>query len=168
MYGLIWLCNLQEKLDEIELLILLVAAICHDLDHPGYNNAYQVHFHLKIFLCIFTTLLQSSFAKLSFCTDYIYRASYFMQNVVVKTSTRLSYVTLKVTLKNSLSPQVNAKTELALRYNDISPLENHHAAVAFEILSCDSSNIIKHLNPDNHKRFRSGMIKLGEYLTISI
>ena len=42
MYGLIWLCNLQEKLDDIEMLILLVAAICHDLDHPGYNNAYQV------------------------------------------------------------------------------------------------------------------------------
>ena len=58
------------------------------------------------------------------------------------------------------SRQVNAKTELALRYNDISPLENHHAAVAFEILSCDTSNVIKHLTPENHKRFRSGMIKL--------
>lgn len=31
--------------------------------------------------------------------------------------------------------QINAQTELAIRYNDISPLENHHAAVAFEILS---------------------------------
>lgn len=30
--------------------------------------------------------------------------------------------------------QINARTELALRYNDISPLENHHCAVAFEIL----------------------------------
>ena len=42
MYGLIWLCNVQEYLDDIEILILLVAAICHDLDHPGYNNSYQV------------------------------------------------------------------------------------------------------------------------------
>ena len=57
------------------------------------------------------------------------------------------------------SPQVNAKTELALRYNDISPLENHHAAVAFEIMSCDQSNILKQLTPQDHKRFRSGMIK---------
>lgn len=32
------------------------------------------------------------------------------------------------------SVQINARTELALRYNDISPLENHHCAVAFEIL----------------------------------
>lgn len=31
--------------------------------------------------------------------------------------------------------QINAKTDLALRYNDISPLENHHCAVAFGILS---------------------------------
>lgn len=33
-----------------------------------------------------------------------------------------------------ISLQINARTELALRYNDISPLENHHCAVAFEIL----------------------------------
>lgn len=30
--------------------------------------------------------------------------------------------------------QINARTELALRYNDMSPLENHHCAIAFEIL----------------------------------
>ena len=33
-----------------------------------------------------------------------------------------------------LISQINAQTELALRYNDIAPLENHHCAVAFEIL----------------------------------
>lgn len=32
------------------------------------------------------------------------------------------------------SYQINARTELAIRYNDISPLENHHCAVAFQIL----------------------------------
>ena len=32
------------------------------------------------------------------------------------------------------SYQINARTELAVRYNDISPLENHHCAIAFEIL----------------------------------
>ena len=31
--------------------------------------------------------------------------------------------------------QINARTELAVRYNDISPLENHHCAVCFEILA---------------------------------
>ena len=30
---------------------------------------------------------------------------------------------------------MNARTELAIRYNDISPLENHHCAVAFDIIS---------------------------------
>ncbi|KTF87642.1 hypothetical protein cypCar_00020340 [Cyprinus carpio] len=70
MYGLIWLIDLRSKIDSIDLLIMLTSAVCHDLDHTGYNNAYQI----------------------------------------------------------------NARTELALRYNDISPLENHHCAVAFEIL----------------------------------
>lgn len=40
-----------------------------------------------------------------------------------------------VTLLTHCRYQINAKTELAIRYNDISPLENHRAAVAFEILS---------------------------------
>ncbi|KAG1937719.1 high affinity cGMP-specific 3',5'-cyclic phosphodiesterase 9A [Pimephales promelas] len=70
MYGLIWLTDLKSKIDSIDLLIMLTSAVCHDLDHTGYNNAYQI----------------------------------------------------------------NARTELALRYNDISPLENHHCAVAFEML----------------------------------
>uniref|UniRef100_A0A8C1P5S1 High affinity cGMP-specific 3',5'-cyclic phosphodiesterase 9A n=1 Tax=Cyprinus carpio TaxID=7962 RepID=A0A8C1P5S1_CYPCA len=71
MYGMIHLCNLQEKLTLTDLGILMTAAVCHDLDHSGYNNTYQI----------------------------------------------------------------NARTELAVRYNDISPLENHHCTVAFQILS---------------------------------
>ena len=32
------------------------------------------------------------------------------------------------------SYQINARTDLAITYNNISPLENHHCAVAFQIL----------------------------------
>ena len=71
MYGMICLSEVHRMIAPYEVLILLVAAFCHDLDHPGHNNSYQV----------------------------------------------------------------NARKELAIRYNDISPLENHHAAVAFDILS---------------------------------
>lgn len=42
MYGLIWLTDLRSKLSRIDLLIMLTSALCHDLDHPGYNNVYQV------------------------------------------------------------------------------------------------------------------------------
>ncbi|XP_077574784.1 high affinity cGMP-specific 3',5'-cyclic phosphodiesterase 9A-like isoform X2 [Stigmatopora nigra] len=95
MYGLIWLTDLKSKLCSMDLLIMLTSALCHDLDHPGYNNVYQI----------------------------------------------------------------NARTELALRYNDISPLENHHCAVAFGILAKEESNILKHLTTEQYKQFRSGMIK---------
>ncbi|XP_055865075.1 high affinity cGMP-specific 3',5'-cyclic phosphodiesterase 9A-like isoform X4 [Biomphalaria glabrata] len=95
MYGLTWLIDLPSKLDTLEIFTLLTSAICHDLDHPGYNNAYQI----------------------------------------------------------------NAKTELALRYNDISPLENHHCAVAFDILKKDKWNITKDFTRDQFKRFRDGMIR---------
>ncbi|XP_012944447.1 high affinity cGMP-specific 3',5'-cyclic phosphodiesterase 9A isoform X2 [Aplysia californica] len=95
MYGLTWLIDLPSKLDTLEIFTLITSAICHDLDHPGYNNAYQI----------------------------------------------------------------NAKTELALRYNDISPLENHHCAVAFDILKKDKTNITKDFSRDQFKRFRDGMIR---------
>uniref|UniRef100_A0A672H3M4 High affinity cGMP-specific 3',5'-cyclic phosphodiesterase 9A n=1 Tax=Salarias fasciatus TaxID=181472 RepID=A0A672H3M4_SALFA len=95
MYGLIWLTDLRSKMDSIDLLIMLTSAICHDLDHTGYNNAYQI----------------------------------------------------------------NARTELALRYNDISPLENHHCAVAFEVLERTECNIFRNLSMDQFKRIREGIIK---------
>uniref|UniRef100_A0A672ZWH1 Phosphodiesterase n=1 Tax=Sphaeramia orbicularis TaxID=375764 RepID=A0A672ZWH1_9TELE len=93
MYGLIWLTNLRSQMESIDLLIMLTSAVCHDLDHTGYNNAYQI----------------------------------------------------------------NARTELALRYNDISPLENHHCAVAFEIL--EKYNIFRNVSTDQYKRIREGIIK---------
>ncbi|XP_014877328.1 high affinity cGMP-specific 3',5'-cyclic phosphodiesterase 9A isoform X2 [Poecilia latipinna] len=95
MYGLIWLTDLRNKLEDIDLLIMMTSAVCHDLDHTGYNNAYQI----------------------------------------------------------------NARTELALRYNDISPLENHHCAVAFQILQRRESNIFRNLSSDQYKRIREGIIK---------
>ncbi|XP_056282649.1 high affinity cGMP-specific 3',5'-cyclic phosphodiesterase 9A [Pseudoliparis swirei] len=95
MYGLIWLTDLKSKMDAVDLLVMLTSALCHDLDHTGYNNAYQI----------------------------------------------------------------NARTDLALRYNDISPLENHHCAVAFEILEKTESNIFRNLSMDQYKRIREGIIK---------
>ncbi|XDV32360.1 hypothetical protein PO909_003207 [Leuciscus waleckii] len=96
MYGMIHLCNLQEKLTLTDLGILMTAAVCHDLDHPGYNNTYQI----------------------------------------------------------------NARTELAVRYNDISPLENHHCAVAFQILSLPECNIFANVDPEAFKQIRQAIITL--------
>ncbi|XP_053420362.1 high affinity cGMP-specific 3',5'-cyclic phosphodiesterase 9A isoform X1 [Nycticebus coucang] len=96
MYSMVWLCGLQDKFSQMDILILMTAAICHDLDHPGYNNTYQI----------------------------------------------------------------NARTELAVRYNDISPLENHHCAVAFQILAQPECNIFSSVSPDGFRQIRQGMITL--------
>ena len=42
MYGLIWLTQIPRKVQDCDVLVMLTSALCHDLDHPGYNNAYQV------------------------------------------------------------------------------------------------------------------------------
>ncbi|CAH8454446.1 unnamed protein product [Heterobilharzia americana] len=96
MYGILYLCGLNNDFSREELGILLTAAVCHDLDHPGYNNSYQI----------------------------------------------------------------NARTELAIRYNDISPLENHHCAVAFSIVNHPELNIFANVSQDTFRRIRQGMTSL--------
>ncbi|KAK6168428.1 hypothetical protein SNE40_020964 [Patella caerulea] len=96
MYGMIQLCTLWDFVSREDLGILMTAAVCHDLDHPGYNNTYQI----------------------------------------------------------------NARTELAIRYNDISPLENHHCAVAFQIISNPECNIFANVDKDTFKRVRAGITML--------
>ncbi|XP_077985023.1 high affinity cGMP-specific 3',5'-cyclic phosphodiesterase 9A-like [Glandiceps talaboti] len=96
MYGMINLCDIDSKVSKFDIGVLMTAAVCHDLDHPGYNNTYQI----------------------------------------------------------------NARTELAVRYNDISPLENHHCAVAFQILSLPECNIFANMDAELFKRLRQGMIML--------
>uniref|UniRef100_A0A3P8VHD6 Phosphodiesterase n=1 Tax=Cynoglossus semilaevis TaxID=244447 RepID=A0A3P8VHD6_CYNSE len=95
MYSLIWITDLRNKLNKMDQLIMLTSALCHDLDHPGYNNVYQI----------------------------------------------------------------NAQTDLARRYNDISPLENHHCAVAFRILSKPECNILKNVSSYEFQQIRAGIIK---------
>jgi len=65
-------------------LCLLVAALCHDLEHPGTSNAFQA----------------------------------------------------------------NVVSELAVLYNDQSPLENHHSACGFRILLSEDTNIFKGLSAE--------------------
>ncbi|KAE8592159.1 hypothetical protein XENTR_v10018663 [Xenopus tropicalis] len=103
MYGMIHLCNLQEKMSLIELGVLMTSAVCHDLDHPGYNNTYQI----------------------------------------------------------------NAHTELAIRYNDMSPLENHHCAVAFQILAQPENNIFANITPELFKQIRQLQMVLIKCCDIS-
>lgn len=51
--------------------------------------------------------------------------------------------------------QINARTELAIRYNDISPLENHHCAVAFQILNNPTCNIFANVPEEVFKEIRT-------------
>jgi len=56
--------------------------------------------------------------------------------------------------------QVNAETELAIRYNDISVLENHHCALAFEMFKRPATNVFQDMLPAMRKSVRKMMIEL--------
>jgi len=49
---------------------------------------------------------------------------------------------------------------LATRYNDISVLENHHAATLFEILALPGCNILESLNSDDMRQVRRLIIPM--------
>ncbi len=86
---------MKNYLTMLDVLALLVGALCHDCQHPGLNNTFQV----------------------------------------------------------------NAKTKLALTYNDISVLENMHASIAFQLLEKPEYNILHALSPLQYKEFRKTMIQ---------
>ncbi|KAI8817941.1 cGMP phosphodiesterase [Fimicolochytrium jonesii] len=94
-YAILYTTGVVEKLQPVDKLVLLTACIGHDLDHPGYNNAYQI----------------------------------------------------------------NAHTDLAIIYNDQSPLEMHHAAVLFTILKDPATNILSTLPPALLKDVRKNIIR---------
>lgn len=56
--------------------------------------------------------------------------------------------------------QINAKTHLALIYNDRSPLEMYHCAVAFHILNKSKCNILANLDNNKYCKFRENMIQI--------
>ncbi|KAJ3074778.1 High affinity cAMP-specific and IBMX-insensitive 3',5'-cyclic phosphodiesterase 9A, partial [Rhizoclosmatium hyalinum] len=55
--------------------------------------------------------------------------------------------------------QINAATDLAIIYNDISPLENHHAAVLFTILSNPETNLLVNVPDPVYRDARKNIIR---------
>ncbi|CAH8486703.1 unnamed protein product [Schistosoma turkestanicum] len=66
-YVLIWSGNLNNLLDIEDQMILIVSAICHDLDHPGFNNAYQVR--AKLLPEVKPVIVQPALEQLAYYTD---------------------------------------------------------------------------------------------------
>jgi CheY-like chemotaxis protein/HPt (histidine-containing phosphotransfer) domain-containing protein len=95
-YAVLSVDKIAEILGPLEKLSILFAAICHDVDHPGLNNNFQI----------------------------------------------------------------NARSQLALLYNDISILENHHCYKAFTTLLDPEYNIVENLSNDDFKEFRSLVVSL--------
>jgi len=57
------------------------------------------------------------------------------------------------------SYQINKKTKIANRYNDISVLENYHVCAAFKIISKPNSNIFKDLHIEEYRVVRKRIVE---------
>ena len=54
--------------------------------------------------------------------------------------------------------QINAKTKYAMRYNDISVLENYHAAQTFKVLQKNETNLFINFAPEEYRICRRRMV----------
>ena len=54
--------------------------------------------------------------------------------------------------------QINAKTKYAMRYNDISVLENYHVSQTFKLIQKDETNIFYNFSPEEYRISRRRMI----------
>jgi hypothetical protein len=54
--------------------------------------------------------------------------------------------------------QINAKTKYAMRYNDISVLENYHVSQTFKLIQKDEYNIFCNFSPEEYRISRRRMI----------
>ena len=65
---------------------------------------------------------------------------------------------LKHTGQNNIF-HINTRSKIAMRYNDISVLENFHIAQTFKLLSIDEYNILKNFKPKKYRILRRRMIE---------
>jgi hypothetical protein len=88
--------DFKKYLDQLELLAMTIAALGHDVGHPGLTNRFLV----------------------------------------------------------------NARDNLAIKYNDSSVLENMHCSTIFKLLQDDSSNILASLGPEDWVRVRKIVVEM--------
>ena len=65
---------------------------------------------------------------------------------------------LKHTGQNNIF-HINTRSKIAMKYNDISVLENFHIAQTFKLLSIDEYNILKNFKPEEYRILRRRMIE---------
>eukprot|EP01111_Echinosteliopsis_oligospora_P016007 TRINITY_DN6516_c0_g1_i1.p1 TRINITY_DN6516_c0_g1~~TRINITY_DN6516_c0_g1_i1.p1 ORF type:complete len:503 (-),score=113.10 TRINITY_DN6516_c0_g1_i1:125-1633(-) len=66
-FSFLTIMNAQEYLTHLDILALLTASLCHDLDHPGFNNAYQVNAQTDLaILYNDTSVLESHHSSMAF------------------------------------------------------------------------------------------------------
>ena len=87
--------QVHTKLDPIDSLAMLVAALAHDVDHPGNTNDWEI----------------------------------------------------------------NSQSDLALKHNDVSVLENHHCNVTFQLLRKKDNNFISQFDFEQRRLFRKRVIE---------
>jgi hypothetical protein len=94
VFALLCEFEMSKHLTNLDILSLLIASLCHDVEHPGVNNAF-----------------------------------------LIKT-----------------------RAPLAVRYNDIGVLENHHASVCFQILHSPETELLGKLSDEDYRTVRKTIV----------
>ncbi|KAG5441907.1 High affinity cGMP-specific 3',5'-cyclic phosphodiesterase 9A [Clonorchis sinensis] len=161
---------------------------CHTFNHWFYSDAHLLHYLKFMFLdlelpkaCRFPvelleTWLLAVYGRYNDVPFHNFKHAFavtqMMYSIIKQTQLQvhLSHLDLFVLMFSALSHdldhpgftnsyQVNAHSWLAMRYNDSSPLENHHCATAFELVSIPATNILCGLTVTELRWFRKAVIR---------
>ena len=61
---------------------------------------------------------------------------------------------------------VNSSSEMALLYNDESVLENHHLAVAFQLMQSENCDILESFSKAERQQFRKMVIDMVSFFLL--
>lgn len=116
-----------------------------------YNNPYHNFFHaIDVAQMCYMFLVRSKLKDFIRYLRHLSLSHYSSkQDVLVLMVSALCHDLCHPGLNNPF--QVNAKTDLALLYNDNAVLENHHCCQTFNLLKDPANNILVGLNPTEGK-----------------
>jgi hypothetical protein len=125
------------KLTEVDVLALMIGCVCHDLDHPGNTNSFEIS------------------SQSGACCEFSLFFATYRHAAQTNIRTRAHDKQISRSLCDCTPCSL---ADLALVHNDLHVLENHHAHQTFLLLRKPECNILKNCRADTQAQVRGIMV----------
>eukprot|EP00013_Stygamoeba_regulata_P026180 CAMPEP_0177656264 /NCGR_PEP_ID=MMETSP0447-20121125/15455_1 /TAXON_ID=0 /ORGANISM="Stygamoeba regulata, Strain BSH-02190019" /LENGTH=571 /DNA_ID=CAMNT_0019160333 /DNA_START=64 /DNA_END=1779 /DNA_ORIENTATION=+ len=146
-------------LSHLEIFGLLIAAICHDLDHPGTNNAHQIATRSALALKYNDiSVLENFHAAQAFDIIYNYEGCNILASLTTKQQTEVRKVVVDCILATDMAKHM----EIVSKFESIIPVftrENHDHRILFLEILLKCADISNPTNPFDVAKYWAELIE---------